>query len=56
MLVRKWLGGAGNMMRNDGTGSQRLSCRFENILEGKVSLTALGVLVKNGLEGQAWQS
>ena len=34
--VQKWLGGAGNMMRNDGTGSQRLACWFENGLEGQV--------------------
>ena len=35
-LVKKWLVGAGNLMRNDGTGSQRLACWFENSLEGQV--------------------
>ena len=36
VLIQKWLGGAGNLMRNDGTGSRRLVCRFRNGLEGQV--------------------
>ena len=47
-------------MRNDGTGSQSLACRFENGLEGKVicwGMTGLahrawnGVLVRECLGG-----
>ena len=34
--IKKWLGGADNLMRNDGTVSQRLACRFKNGLEGKL--------------------
>ena len=47
-----------NPMRNDGTGSQRLACRFENGLEGQVIwwewrdwLTDLGVSVWKCLGG-----
>ena len=32
----KWLGGAGNLMSNGGTGSHLLVCWFENCLEGQV--------------------
>ena len=32
----KWLGGEGNLLSNDGTSLQRLVCRFENGLEGKL--------------------
>ena len=63
VLVRKWLGGACNLMRNDRTGSQRLAYRFENVLEGKLIwwkyCTGSQHLVcwfQNGLEGRAWQA
>ena len=36
VLVQKLLGGAGNLMRNDKTGSQHLACWFKNRLEGQV--------------------
>ena len=36
MLVREWIGGAGNLMMNDRTGSQVLACLFENGFEGQV--------------------
>ena len=38
VLIRKWLGGAGNLMRNDGTFliGLGLACRFENVFEGQV--------------------
>ena len=36
MLVQKQVEGAGNMVSNDGTASQRLACRLENVLEGQV--------------------
>ena len=43
-------------MSNDGNGSRRLECRLENGLEGQASLTSLGVLVKNILEGKTYQA
>ena len=49
ILVQKWLGGAGNLMSNGGTGSQRLACRLENGLEGQV---ICWVLI--GLDQSAW--
>ena len=36
VLFQKWIGGAVNLMRNDGTGSQCLECWFKNGLEGQV--------------------
>ena len=33
--VQKWLGKAGNLMRNYGTGLRRLMCQFKNCLEGR---------------------
>ena len=33
--VRKCLGRSGNMMRNGGTGSQRLACRFKMACRGR---------------------
>ena len=30
LSVQKWIGGAGNQMRNDGTVSRRFTCQFKN--------------------------
>ena len=49
MSVQKLLGGAGNMISNDGTISQRLACCLQNVLEGQVICRGI-----TGLDHSAW--
>ena len=63
MLVKKWIGGAGNLMSNDGTGSQSLECWFKKWLGGADNLTKrtswlteLGMMVKKCLGGSGLAS